>query len=133
MHGDEDQIVPINADLVAFINEQKGLNLAPWKTKKKKMTSRTTYYYILYVDIVDSEKLARLKSSDIQRTRSIGYFVKSYTLRLLMTLQKSGILPTRHQLETVQYSVLEIQLIRLYYLLCFILRPMVIMKTCLMI
>jgi hypothetical protein len=27
MHGDDDQIEPINADLLAFMNEQKGLTM----------------------------------------------------------------------------------------------------------
>ncbi len=41
MHGDDDQIVPIYADLVAFINEQKRLNLAPGKIVPLVITSFT--------------------------------------------------------------------------------------------
>jgi pimeloyl-ACP methyl ester carboxylesterase len=33
IHGDDDQIVPINDDLLAFIQEQKGFIPTPGKTK----------------------------------------------------------------------------------------------------
>ncbi|MFZ0894226.1 MAG: hypothetical protein WAZ77_06960 [Candidatus Nitrosopolaris sp.] len=49
MHGDDDQIVPINADLLASINEQKGLNLAPGKTKNNDEENDKSYHLLLHL------------------------------------------------------------------------------------
>ena len=47
MHGDDDQIVPINADLLAFMNEQKGLHLAPGKIKNNEAENDKSYHLLL--------------------------------------------------------------------------------------